>query len=127
MAAVRHYDTEPEMQVRRVLRTLSLRFRGHVKALPGRPDIVVSSRRLVLQVNGCFWHGHRCRRGTPPATNRAFWRAKVTRNRARDARCARSLRREGWRVFTLWECRLMKWSEAQLRGYVEQAVALRRR
>ena len=67
-----------------------------------RPDFVFRSRRLVVFVDGCFWHG--CpRHGTKPKGNAAFWRAKFRRNRERDRRDTRNLRRAGWQVLRLWE------------------------
>ena len=67
-----------------------------------RPDFVFADRRLVIFVDGCFWHG--CpRHGTRPRGNAAFWRAKFRGNRARDRRDTRRLRREGWQVLRLWE------------------------
>jgi DNA mismatch endonuclease (patch repair protein) len=67
-----------------------------------RPDFVFRSRRIAMFVDGCFWHG--CpRHGTRPKGNAAFWRAKFRRNRARDLRDTRNLRRAGWTVVRLWE------------------------
>lgn len=67
-----------------------------------RPDFVFRVRRLVLFVDGCFWHG--CpRHGTRPRGNAAFWRTKFRRNQARDRRDTRRLRRAGWKVLRLWE------------------------
>jgi DNA mismatch endonuclease (patch repair protein) len=67
-----------------------------------RPDFVFAARRLAVFVDGCFWHG--CpRHGTRPRGNAAFWRAKFRRNRARDRRDTRRLRRGGWKVLRLWE------------------------
>ena len=74
------------------------------KAVPFRvrPDFVFRSRRLVVFVDGCFWHG--CpRHGTQPKGNAAFWRAKFRRNQERDRRDTRNLRRAGWKVVRLWE------------------------
>jgi len=67
-----------------------------------RPDFVFAVRRIAVFVDGCFWHG--CpRHGAKPKGNAAFWRAKFRRNRARDLRDTRRLRRAGWRVLRLWE------------------------
>jgi DNA mismatch endonuclease (patch repair protein) len=67
-----------------------------------RPDFVFRTRRLVIFVDGCFWHG--CpQHGTKPKGNAAFWRAKFRRNRARDRRDTRNLRGDGWQVVRLWE------------------------
>ena len=78
-----------------------------------RPDFVFRARRLVVFVDGCFWHG--CpRHGTRPKGNAAFWRAKFRRNRARDRRDTRNLRRAGWRVIRLWELVLRAKARAAL-------------
>jgi len=67
-----------------------------------RPDFIFRARRLVVFVDGCFWHG--CpRHGAKPKGNAAFWRAKFRRNRERDRRDTRNLRRAGWKVVRLWE------------------------
>jgi DNA mismatch endonuclease (patch repair protein) len=67
-----------------------------------RPDFVFTARRLAVFVDGCFWHG--CpRHGTRPRGNAGFWRAKFRRNRERDRRDTRNLRRAGWKVLRLWE------------------------
>jgi DNA mismatch endonuclease (patch repair protein) len=58
MARVRGRDTKPEMRVRRALHAAGLRYRLHAKGLPGRPDLVLPSRRVAVFVHGCFWHRH---------------------------------------------------------------------
>jgi DNA mismatch endonuclease (patch repair protein) len=72
-----------------------------------RPDFVFARSRTAVFVDGCFWHG--CpRHGTQPKGNRAFWKNKFARNKARDRRVNRVLRRAGWRVVRIWECALKK-------------------
>jgi DNA mismatch endonuclease, patch repair protein len=58
----------------------------------------------MINVHGCQWHMHTCGRCRIPASNRKYWLAKLRRNRARDARTNRQLRRLGWKVLTIWEC-----------------------
>ena len=107
MAKVRGKDTAPELRVRRIAHRMGLRFRLHRKDLPGKPDLVFARHRLVVFVHGCFWHRHPdCRHATTPSSNRAFWQAKFDANVARDKRVAARLRQEGWRVFTVWSCRI---------------------
>lgn len=107
MRAVRSKDTTPELIVRRLVHSLGFRFRLHRKDLPGSPDLVFPSRRKVIFVNGCFWHGHDCPRGArQPKTNAEYWAAKVARNRERDRQAAQELLGAGWEVSTLWECEL---------------------
>lgn len=107
MRAVRSKDTKPEFVVRRLAHALGYRFRLHRKDLPGRPDLAFPGRKAVILVNGCFWHGHDCPKGqTRPATNRAFWDAKLDGNRERDRRNEVALQEAGWRVLVVWECEL---------------------
>ena len=104
MAAVAAKNTAPEILVRKLLHGLGYRFRLHVKELPGSPDIVLPKWRSVVFVNGCFWHGHACARGNAPTSNVEFWQQKIGKNRDRDSRVRRELRKCGWRVLTVWQC-----------------------
>jgi len=107
MQAVKGRDTTPERAVRSILHRLGCRFALHRADLPGKPDIVMPARRCVVFVHGCFWHGHTCDRGCrEPVTNARYWRRKIDRNRARDRRAMAALRRDGWRVFVVWECEI---------------------
>jgi DNA mismatch endonuclease (patch repair protein) len=104
MRAVRTRDTAPEKLVRSLLHRLGYRFRLHRKDLAGTPDIVLPTRKRLLFVHGCYWHGHNCLRGRASATNVEFWRRKIAGNKERDDRTQQLLRRDGWRVLTVWEC-----------------------
>jgi DNA mismatch endonuclease, patch repair protein len=108
MSRIRSRDTSPELAVRRALYKAGLRFRLHVRTLPGKPDLVFSSRRACVFVHGCFWHGcPNCVDGTRKVkSNRAYWSAKIEGNRRRDARHVASLRAAGWAVFVIWECQV---------------------
>jgi DNA mismatch endonuclease (patch repair protein) len=107
MKKVHRRDTAPEIAVRRYLHARGLRFRLHVRDLPGTPDIVLPRYRTIVFVHGCFWHGHDCRHGSVQArTNVEFWRRKIEDNRARDLRKTRALADLGWRVETIWECQV---------------------
>ena len=107
MAGIKGRDTTPERLVRSFLHKAGLRYRLQVKGLPGRPDIVLPRWGAVVLVHGCFWHRHaNCSKAATPATNSAFWQRKFTDNVARDARNVAALRRLGWRVYVVWECRL---------------------
>jgi DNA mismatch endonuclease (patch repair protein) len=107
MQAVKSKDTGPEMWVRRLLHEQGYRYRLHVKDLPGCPDLVFSSRKKVIFVHGCFWHGHHCARGNRvPVHNREYWVGKIEGNRKRDQKAARQLRQLGWERKVIWECSL---------------------
>lgn len=107
MASIKGRDTRPEMAVRRAMHAAGLRFRLHRRDLPGTPDLVFPKHSTVVFVHGCFWHRHsRCRFATLPASNRLWWKEKLAKNRVRDGRKQRALRREGWTVIVVWECEL---------------------
>lgn len=107
MRSVKSKDTKPEMAVRRFVHSLGYRFRLHRKSLPGNPDLVFPRLRKVVFVNGCFWHGHNCARGSRvPKNNRDYWIAKIARNRERDKLNRKLLLAEGWGIYIAWECQI---------------------
>lgn len=106
MALVRSKDTKPELRVRRLVHGMGFRYRLHRTELPGKPDLVFPSRRKVIFVNGCFWHGHNCRLGRMPKSGLDYWQRKIAYNKARDRRTRRRLRKLAWNSLTIWECRL---------------------
>jgi DNA mismatch endonuclease, patch repair protein len=108
MAGIRAKDTKPEMIVRRGLHAMGFRFRLHDRKLPGKPDLVFPKYRAVIQVNGCFWHGHECALFKWPKSREAFWREKIERNRANDAANAVKISAIGWRQLTVWECAIKR-------------------
>jgi DNA mismatch endonuclease (patch repair protein) len=125
MRRVKGRDTAPEMKVRRLLRGAGIGYRLGGYGLPGRPDVVMKGRRVLLFVHGCFWHGHDCPRGArQPRSNADYWLAKIDRNRARDDRVTAELQAQGWRVLTLWECeqKAPDWGERLLDALLEKAT-----
>ena len=105
MAAVKSKDTTPELVVRRLVHSLGYRYRLHVRSLPGTPDLVFPRLRKIINVNGCFWHGHSCRDGHLPKSAKKYWPKKLLCNKRRDALNDGRLRRMGWRLVVVWECR----------------------
>jgi DNA mismatch endonuclease (patch repair protein) len=113
MRAVKGKDTAPEMAVRRLAHRMGYRYSLHRSDLPGKPDLTFPARRKVIFVHGCFWHGHDCPRGGRlPKENAEYWRAKIGRNRSRDAASVSKLKADGWKVLIIWECQLR--SEARV-------------
>lgn len=106
MAAIRGGHTKPEIKVRKSMHASGLRYRLHDPRLPGKPDLVFPKYGAVVFVNGCFWHHHNCHLFKWPATRKEFWRTKIDRNVANDARNHAALLNAGWRVATVWECAL---------------------
>lgn len=117
------WGTSPEVRLRSALWRLGLRFRiGH--KLAGTPDIVFPSARLAVFVDGCFWHG--CRwHSHMPKSNTAYWKKKFQRNRNRDARVSRTLKRQGWRVLRVWEHNVVRELDV-LAKLIKKALSNRR-
>lgn len=106
MAAIKGSNTKPELLVRSALHAAGLRYRLHVKDLPGKPDIVFPKHKAVVFIHGCFWHHHDCHLFKWPATRQEFWEQKIGRNAENDAVAIRRLADQGWRVAIVWECAL---------------------
>lgn len=107
MSRIRSKDTKPEELVRKYLFSKGFRYRKNDVRLPGKPDIVLPKYKVVIFVNGCFWHGHDgCRYFVWPKNNSEFWKKKIVGNMVRDQKNYALLRELGWRVFVVWECEL---------------------
>ena len=95
-------DSSPELELRRILHGLGLRYRLHARLLPGTPDIVFPSAMVAVFVDGCFWHG--CpKHATQPKGNASFWATKLAANKERDRKVNHALRAKGWKVLRIWE------------------------
>jgi DNA mismatch endonuclease (patch repair protein) len=105
MKSTRQRDTAAELAIRRELHRAGLRFRVDRSVLPGirrRADIVFPSTKVVVFVDGCFWHCCPVHR-TFPRANASWWAAKLDANRRRDADTNRQLKKAGWLVARIWE------------------------
>lgn len=122
MSGIRAKNTKPEMLIRCGLHALGFRFLLHYKRLPGKPDLVFPKYRAVIFVNGCFWHGHECAMFKWPKSRKAFWRAKIQRNQARDALVKAQLDALGWGHLTIWECALRRRGPVDKKGVVIQCM-----
>ena len=106
MSHIRSTNSKPEEIVRKYLFSKGLRYRKNVRNLPGCPDIVLSKYRVIIFVNGCFWHHHNCPRFVWPSSNVEYWKNKIDHNVERDKKNKELLQAQGWRVITVWECEL---------------------
>ena len=119
MRCIRSKGMKPEMLVRSFAHRMGYRFRLHGADLPGKPDLVFRSRRKVVFVNGCFWHGHTCKEGLrEPKSNIDYWRAKIARNRTRDIANREKLEAEQWSILTIWECQPEETIREKLREFL---------
>jgi len=109
MSRIRGKNTKPEEQVRKYLFSQGFRYRKNDVRLPGKPDIVLPKYKIVIFVNGCFWHAHEgCRYFVWPKSNVDFWKRKINGNVERDLRNQQLLNEQGWNVIVVWECQLKK-------------------
>ena len=122
MQATPQRHTTPELRLQSMLRSARLRFTTDARPLIGlrrTADIVFRKLRIAVFVDGCFWHGcpTHC---TWPAHNRAWWRAKIARNRARDDDTDRQLKTAGWTVIRVWEHAVNPKAAQRILGHVDR-------
>ena len=106
LAAISNENTKPEVSLAKGLWARGLRYRKNVGALPGKPDLVFRKARVVVFVDGDFWHGKdwMARRAKlERGANAAYWIAKIEYNRRRDDDVTKQLNGAGWKVLRAWE------------------------
>jgi DNA mismatch endonuclease (patch repair protein) len=107
MSQIKATNTKPEMLVRKFLHANGFRYTLHNKKLPGKPDIVLPKHKTIIYINGCFWHGHsNCKYYVVPKTRTDWWLNKINTNKANDEKAVKALKKEGWKVIIVWECKL---------------------
>ena len=121
--AQRVRDTEPELALRRELHRRGYRYRLDRRVsenVRSRPDLVFTSERVAVYVDGCFWHG--CPdHGTAPKNNADWWQNKLDANRARDEQTNTALTDEGWTVIRVWEHELPETAATRVAAAVDSA------
>lgn len=109
MSRIKAKNTKPEIIVRKKLFNSGLRYRLHSSKLPGKPDILINKYSLIIDIRGCFWHGHEnCKYSSTPKSNSSYWTKKIIRNKKRDIEHFRSLEERGYTIFVIWECEIRK-------------------
>lgn len=107
MSRIRSKDTKPEILVRKFLFAKGFRYKLYDKTLPGKPDLVLPKYKTVVFIHGCFWHGHMdCAYFVMPKSRTEWWRAKIQRNKQLDDENNIKLKKMGWKVIIIFECRL---------------------
>lgn len=107
MSRIRSKNTGPEILVRKFLFGKGFRYKLYDKTLPGKPDLVFPQYKTAIFIHGCFWHGHEgCRYFVIPKSRRKWWVEKINRNKQVDAENIRKLRKLGWKIITIFECKL---------------------
>lgn len=127
MAKIRAKNSQPEMLLRKKLWAANIRFRLYRTDLPGKPDVVIEKYKLVVFVDGDFWHGYEWNT-RKPKTNIKFWVAKIERNMQRDRYVNQQLQFLGYTVMRFWEHQIKQNLDAcvnQILLYVETAKVLK--
>ena len=106
MSQIKGKDTGLEVRVRSELHKRGLRFRKHLKDLPGKPDIVFTKKKVAVFIDGDFWHGYRLSAWRDKVSD--FWKKKISKTRERDYKNHKMLRDMGWMVIRLWQHELNK-------------------
>ncbi|HXP50174.1 MAG TPA: very short patch repair endonuclease [Bacteroidia bacterium] len=116
MSANKSKNTKPEILLRKTLWAAGIKgYRCNYKKAPGRPDIAFPKRKIAIFVNGCFWHRCPYCKLPLPKNNTEFWKKKFEANVNRDKMKVKSLEREGWKVFIIWECEITKKQQSLLK------------
>ena len=109
MSKIKSQNTQPEIKLRKYLWNIGYRYRLNVSSLAGKPDIVISKLKLIIFIDGEFWHGYKWKeKKNKIKANRQYWIPKIERNMKRDKVNNRKLRQEGWIVLRFWEHQIKK-------------------
>jgi len=109
MSKIKAKDTKPEIFFRKELWRAGIRYKKHNTSLPGNPDIVNKKRKLIIFIDGEFWHGYNWQKKKDKIkTNRNFWIPKIERNMQRDSEINKKLQILGYKVFRFWENEIKK-------------------
>ena len=108
MRSVKNKNTSPELIILSLLKNIEIKYDCQKGLINCRPDIIISDIKKVIFIHGCFWHGHSCKRGQLPETNRLFWESKINKNRERDLKNYYELNNAGWDYLVIWACEIKK-------------------
>lgn len=104
MQKIKSSRTSPEITLQKYLRKKGFKFKINCCNIPGKPDIVLPSKKIVVFIDGEFWHGyHWEEKKKKIKANRAYWIPKIEKNIARDKKNNKLLKKEGWKVIRFWQ------------------------
>ena len=116
MRAVRSNDTSPELLFRKILWSKGYRYSIHAEKLPGKPDVVLTTDRVAIFIDGDFWHGGQWRKRKllaledqfSKSDSKDYWLKKIRANMRRDCQSSSALVQNGWTVLRFWESQIIK-------------------
>jgi DNA mismatch endonuclease (patch repair protein) len=124
MSSIRGKNTKPEIELKEALRKAGATgYSSHIKALPGKPDIVYPKNKLAIFINGCFWHQCPYCKPSLPISHKSFWKSKFAANKLRDSAKSAELKAMGWRAMTVWECQWKRAPKRQLMRIIRELEA----
>ena len=109
MSNIRSTDTKPEVFFRKALWKWGIRYRKNVKTLFGKPDIAIKKYKLVIFIDGDFWHGNDwikrrfSSREDMLLTYSDFWQKKIRRNIERDNEVNMYYQNNDWTILRFWQ------------------------
>jgi DNA mismatch endonuclease (patch repair protein) len=106
MSRIRSKNTQVELRIRKALHRKGWRYRVHPPRVPGKPDVVFSSRKVAIFIDGDFWHGWKFTEWRDKLA--PYWRTKIEKNMQRDEVTRSLLEAEGWLVVRIWEHEIKK-------------------
>lgn len=109
MSRIKGKNTKAELILRKSLWSRGVRYRKNMKKLPGTPDLIISKYKLVIFIDGEFWHGYNWKEARNKIkSNREYWIPKIERNMQRDKATNEFYADKGWRVIRFWEKEIVK-------------------
>lgn len=107
MSKIRSKNTTAEVLLFKLLRKEGYKFSKHDKSLPGSPDAVLKNEKVVIFIDGEFWHGYRFSRWKDRIPQK-YWRIKIENNIKRDRLNRKNLKKAGWHVVREWSRQFKK-------------------
>ncbi len=127
MSAIRSKENRTEVALRKALFARGFRYRKYSAGVPGRPDIVFRKEKIVVFVDGDFWHARMLREGGNDAlmkhfkpSQHSYWLPKFARRIQRDDYVTRLLKEDGWTVIRIWESE----ASADLEGAADEVATI---
>lgn len=124
MRKIHSTDTSIEVRLRKALWNKGYRYRKNYKALPGKPDIVLTKYKIAIFCDSEFFHGKdwevlkvRLEKGKNPE----YWIKKIERNRTRDMENDKKLLLLGWTVIHFWGQDIAKRTDECIK-VIEEAI-----
>lgn len=109
MKAIKNKDTKPEIILRKILWRMGYRYRKNYLYLPGKPDIVFVKAKVVIFIDGEFWHGYNWEENKKKiGTRKEFWIKKIEGNIGHDSEVNKILENLGWKVLRFWGNEILK-------------------